>query len=47
MTAGIEVEKCPKCEVVVYDAEGFPAGIPSLIKTIDLIYILRYTLLYQ
>ena len=27
MTApGIETEKCPKCEQVVYDAEGFPAG---------------------
>ncbi len=26
MTTGIEADKCPKCEAVVYDAEGFPAG---------------------
>ncbi|CAB4062558.1 unnamed protein product [Lepeophtheirus salmonis] len=26
MTEGIEQEHCPKCEKVVYDAEGFPAG---------------------
>lgn len=26
MTAGLEQEKCAKCEKVVYEAEGLPAG---------------------
>jgi len=26
MSGGVEQEKCPRCEKVVYDAEGFPAG---------------------
>ena len=26
MTAGLEAEHCAKCEKVVYEAEGLPAG---------------------
>jgi hypothetical protein len=35
MTAGIETEKCPKCEQVVYDAEGFPAGKKAYSKGVS------------
>ena len=34
MTEGLEIEKCPKCEKAVYDAEGFPAG--KLIRELEL-----------
>jgi len=36
--AGIETEKCPKCEQVVYDAEGFPAGkkLGSLVNDVTI-----------
>ena len=26
MPEPLEPEKCPKCQLAVYDAEGFPAG---------------------
>ena len=31
MSGGVEQEKCPRCEKVVYDAEGFPAGMCDMI----------------
>ena len=32
MTAGLEAEHCAKCEKVVYEAEGLPAGNLSCSK---------------